>query len=445
MSWDRLVSDKRFGLEHYHDPRTGARSDFQRDFDRLVFSSPFRRLQNKTQVFPLPGSIFVHNRLTHSLEVACVGRSLATEVAIRLRRVHAGEPWIDVLDSIGDIVAAGCLAHDLGNPPFGHSGEKAISTYFSEGEGRKFSTLLSGEQWSDLTHFEGNANAFRLLTHQFKGRRRGGFAMTYSTLASIVKYPYESSLAGRHGKFGFFCSEKADFIKVADELGMLPVNDPDGRIRYARHPLVYLVEAADDICYQIMDIEDAHKLKILSTEEVIPLLLSYFDRARADHITRIMAAVDDPNEKIAYLRSSIVGALVGRCADAFADHEDEILSGTFRGSLLDHIPDIERDAYRACEALSWKKIYCAGDVVEIELAGTRIISFLIDELVKAVTNPELNYSRLLLAKVPLQYEIDAPTLYGKIQAVLDHISGMTDVYALDLYRRLNGMSLKINN
>ncbi len=269
--------------------------------------------------------------------------------------------------------------------------------------------------------------------------------MTYSTLASIAKYPFDSSLAGSHGKFGFFSSEQDDFIKVAEELGMIRHKEPSGAVRFARHPLVYIVEAADDICYEIMDIEDAHKLKILSTEEVIPLFLGYFDEARRAHITRVMESVDDPNEKIAYLRSCIIGALVNRCAEAFLCHEEEILRGQFRGSLLDHIPDPEHRAYRDCEALSWKKIYCAGDVVDIELAGTRIISFLIHELVKAVCNPDLNYSRLLLAKVPEQYEVDSPGLYGKLQAVLDHISGMTDVYALDLYSRLKGMSLKINN
>lgn len=446
MRWDTLISDKRLGLEHYHDPKPGARNDFQRDFDRLVFSSPFRRLQNKTQVFPLPGSIFVHNRLTHSLEVSCVGRSLAREVAIRLRSRYSDDSTIlDSLSYIGDIVAAACLAHDLGNPPFGHSGEKAIQAYFSEGAGRSLRDKLSPKEWDDLTHFEGNANAFRLLTHRFNGRRKGGFAMTYSTLASIVKYPFESSLAGSHGKFGFFTSEKDDFIKVADELGMTRLHTGDGEIRYARHPLVYIVEAADDICYEIMDIEDAHKLKILSTDEIIPLLLGYFDDTRKARIEHVMSNVDDPNERIAYLRSCIIGILVEKCADAFAAHEQEILDGSFSGSLLDHITPLEKECYRKCEELSWNKIYCASDVVEIELAGTRIISFLIDELVNAVSDPTLNYSRLLLAKVPEQYEINSPTLYGKIQAILDHISGMTDVYALDLYRRLNGMSLKINN
>ena len=400
MTWDRLINDKRFGLEHYHDSKPGHRSDFQRDFDRLVFSSPFRRLQNKTQVFPLPGSIFVHNRLTHSMEVSCVGRSLAREISIALREKYAAEPWVSKLDDMGEIVAAACLAHDLGNPPFGHSGEKAISSYFSEGKGRLLETKLTAGQWNDLTHFEGNANAFRLLTHQFNGRRPGGFAMTYSTLASIVKYPFESSLAGAHGKFGFFTSEKDDFIKVADELGMLPVKNSDNAVRYARHPLVYIVEAADDICYEVMDIEDAHKLKIISTEEVLPLFLAFFDDARKAHMERVMGYVDDPNEKIAYLRSSIIGVLVNRCADAFVKNEDEILAGEFKGSLLDHISPLERDGYRACEALSWKRIYGASDVVDIELAGTRIISFLMNELVEAVQNPDLNYSRLLLAKVP---------------------------------------------
>lgn len=445
MNWDSLISDKRFGLEHYHDSKPGVRSDFQRDFDRLVFSSPFRRLQNKTQVFPLPGSIFVHNRLTHSMEVACVGRSLATEISLRLRPRYAGQPAESKLLALGDIVAAACLAHDMGNPPFGHSGEKAISSYFSEGEGHRFKSDLSDREWADLVNFEGNANAFRLLTHRFNGRRQGGFAMTYSTLASIVKYPFEAVLAGGKGKFGFFTSEAEGYVRVATELGIRRLSNPGEPLRYARHPLVYVVEAADDICYQIMDIEDAHKLNILSTAEVMPLLKGYFSAERLEKMKPVLDSVDDPNEKIAYLRSSIIGLLVEMCADAFVEHEAEILDGTFEGSLIDHIPAQGRDGYRRCEALSWQKIYCAPDVVELELAGTRIISFLIHELVKAVTDPGLNYSRLLLSKVPVQYEVNAPTTYGRIQAVLDHISGMTDVYALDLYRRLNGMSLKINN
>lgn len=445
MQWPRLICDKRFGLEKYHDDKRGVRSDFLRDYDRLVFSSPFRRLQNKTQVFPLPGSIFVHNRLTHSIEVACVGRSLATEVALRLVEKYRDCPWAEKLYAIGEIVSAACLAHDLGNPPFGHSGEKAIATFFSEGSGKALRDELTEQQWLDFTRFEGNANAFRLLTHRFNGRRPGGFAMTYSMLASIVKYPYESSLAGDKNKFGFFTSEKDDFVKVATELGMLPKPGPAGEVRYARHPLVYLVEAADDICYEVMDIEDAHKLGLLPTDQVIELFLGFFAPERVSHMREVMDGVEDPNEKISYLRSSVIGALVKVCAEAFVNNEEAILKGEFRGSLLDHIPAREREGYARCNELSWAKIYKASDVVDIDLAGTSIITFLMEKLVEAVRNPQFNYSRLLLSKVPQQYEVDAPTLYGKVQAVIDHVSGMTDVYALDLYRRLNGMSLKINN
>jgi dGTPase len=441
MSWQQLICDVRFGLEDYHDPRKGSRSDFQRDYDRMVFSSPFRRLQNKTQVFPLPGSIFVHNRLTHSMEVACVGRSLANDVARELRKKYATEPWVDNLDAMGEIVAAACLAHDLGNPPFGHSGEKAISTFFSEGKGRELQSQLSAEQWNDLIHFEGNANSFRVLTHQFKGRRPGGFAMTYPTLASIVKYPYESSLAGDKNKFGFFTSERQSFCTIAKRLGLLQTADANGYMKFARHPLVYLVEAADDICYEVMDLEDAHKLKILTSDEVIGLLLGYFDDNRREHIQQVMENVEDPNEKIVYLRSCVIGVLVDRCAEAFIANEEAILRGQFQGPLIDHINPREAEAYRRCSDKSWAKIYCAPDVVDIELAGNRIVSYLMEKLIDAVCNPELNYSRLLLSRVPRQYDVYAPTLFGKIQAVLDHMSAMTDVYALDLYRKLNGMSL----
>lgn len=442
MHWDRLINDKRLGLEDYHDPKSGSRSDFQRDFDRLVFSSPFRRLQNKTQVFPLPGSIFVHNRLTHSMEVASVGRSLANEISRELRLKYRDEPWCDKLEAMGEIVSAACLAHDLGNPPFGHSGEKAISTFFSEGAGAEIRNELTEAQWADLINFEGNANSFRLLTHQFKGRRKGGFAMTYSMLASVVKYPYESRLAGGKSKFGFFSTEIDTFKRIAEELGLEMRNDAGcGAVSYARHPLVYIVEAADDICYQVMDIEDAHKLRVVGTDEVIRLFLGFFDEEKRRHMVDVMDKVEDPNEKIGYLRSCVIGALVKQCARTFVDNEPAILAGEFEGSLLDNIALHEREGYRRCSALAWDKIYRASDVVDVELAGNRIITFLMEKLIHAVRYPELNYSALLLSKVPEQYDIEAPTLFGKIQAVLDHISGMTDVYALDLYRKLYGMSL----
>lgn len=220
MDWDKLICDKRLGMEEYHDERHHTRSDFQRDYDRLIFSSPFRRLQNKTQVFPLPGHIFVHNRLTHSLEVSSVGRSLGHEIAIRLREKYPDPRLGRKFDDIRDIVAAACLCHDLGNPPFGHSGEKTIGTFFSEGPGLQLRDEFNDREWADLVNFEGNANSFRLLTHQFKGRRHGGMAMTYSTLATIVKYPYSSEHAGAKGKFGFFTSEEEIYRKVARQLGI---------------------------------------------------------------------------------------------------------------------------------------------------------------------------------------------------------------------------------
>ena len=437
MEWDRLICGKRLGLEHYKDNKETIRSDFQRDYDRLVFSSPFRRLQNKTQVFPLPGSIFVHNRLTHSLEVSSVGKSLASEVARRLREKYAGEPWVKKFHNIEEIVAAACLAHDLGNPPFGHSGEKSIGSFFSEGDGLKFKEHLTPQQWDDLIHFEGNANSFRLLAHQFKGRRPGGFAMTYSMLASIVKYPFSSSKCGEKGKFGFFTTEKELFERVADEVGLIKIEEE----RYCRHPLVYLMEAADDICYQIMDIEDAHKLKILNTRDVIDLLLGFFDGERKAHIEQVMSHVDDKNEKIVYLRSCIIGVLVNECCNIFVEHEEEMLRGTFQGCLIDHLSARSRQAYQRCSDTAYAKIYRASDVVDIDLAGHQIITELLRKLTEAVLYPDRMYSQLLLSKFPQQYDVYAPTLFEKIQAVIDHISGMTDVYALDLYRKINGNSL----
>ena len=438
MNWNTLLSAKRFGLEQIHVLREEHRSEFQRDYDRLVFSAPFRRLQNKTQVFPLPGSIFVHNRLTHSLEVSCVGRSLGNDVAKALLEKHP-ELKDSFVSEIGAIVSAACLAHDLGNPPFGHSGERAISTYFSEGKGLALKKELTDAQWEDLTHFEGNANAFRLLTHQFLGRRKGGFVLTYSTLASIVKYPFSSSLAGNKSMFGFFTTEEESFRRIAQELGMLKLNDSP--LKYARHPLVYLVEAADDICYQLMDLEDAHKLKILTTQETKELLLAFFSEERRAHRLETLEMVEDVNEQIAYLRSSVIGELVNECGKAFVKHEEAILNGTFEGALIKHISPLPAQAYKACATLSLQKIYRSRDVLDIELAGFRIISTLLELMIDAVRSPEKTYSRLLIDRVSGQYNINAPVLYERIQAVLDYISGMTDVFALDLYRKINGNSL----
>ncbi|KAA6344723.1 Deoxyguanosinetriphosphate triphosphohydrolase [termite gut metagenome] len=438
MDWRSILSAKRFGMEEFHEERQENRSEFQRDYDRLIFSAPFRRLQNKTQVFPLPGSVFVHNRLTHSLEVACVGRSLGNDMA-RAILIQQPELQNTFLPEIGAIVSAACLAHDMGNPPFGHAGERAISTYFSEGKGLELKECLTNAQWNDFVHFEGNANAFRLLTHQFKGRRKGGFAMTYSTLASIVKYPFSSCLAENQSKFGFFTSEEDSFRCVADELGLLKLSGQP--LKYARHPLVYLVEAADDICYQMMDIEDAHKLKILATEETKELLLSYFDDERRKRIDRTFTIVSDVNEQIAYLCSSVIGLLIKECTAVFLANEEKILSGAFRGSLIMQMAGRAATAYQRCTQVATDKIYCSREVLDVELAGFRVLSTLVNLMVDAVTSPEKVYSQLLINRVSEQYDIKAASLHERIQAALDYISGMTDVFALDLYRKINGNSL----
>ncbi|MDR1602915.1 MAG: dNTP triphosphohydrolase [Tannerella sp.] len=437
MNWEQLLSGKRLGIEAYHE-RKHERTNFQRDYDRLVFSSPFRRLQNKTQVFPLPGSIFVHNRLTHSLEVSCVGRSLGNNVAGGLMLKYSGG---DIsFSEIGSVVSAACLAHDMGNPPFGHSGERAITAYFREGNGKRLEEKVrtEGGRWEDFINFEGNANAIRLLTHQFVGRRSGGFALTYSTLASIVKYPHASTFATK-GKFGFFQTEEETYLKIARELGIHRIY-PDKAV-YARYPLVYLVEAADDICYQIMDIEDAHKLRILTSEETIELMLQYFGGERLNSIYRTMKMVEDKNEKIAYLRSCIIGLLVDECTHVFLENETQILEGQYDRPLIENVSEMAGNAYRACSEVAYKKIYIANEVVDIELAGYHIFSSLIDLLIEAVMNPDKSYSQLLLNRIPEQYDIRATTVYGKIQCILDYVSGMTDVYALDLYRKITGMSL----
>ena len=412
MNWQQLISNKRLGQEHRHPERHDDRTEFKRDYDRLIFSAPFRRLQNKTQVFPLPGSIFVHNRLTHSLEVASVGMSLGNDVAQQLIKRHP-ELKDTLFQEIGQIVATACLAHDLGNPPFGHSGEKAMQAYFLEGAGTDLQREVSSIFWNDLTHFEGNSNAFRLLTHQFKGRRSGGFVMTYSTLASIVKYPYSSAAAGKKGKFGFFNSEKDAY--------------------------------ADDICYEIMDLEDAHKLKIISHDETMQLLLGFFDAESQQHILQRIEeeGVTDNNEKVVYLRACVIGKLENECVRVFVEHEEDILNGTFKGSLIDQIHALQQEAYKRCCDFSVSRIYKSRPVLDVELSGYQIIQTLMQKFIGAAVHPDRFYSKHLISRVSSQYDIDAPDLETRLMAVIDYISGMTDVYALDIYQKINGISLPI--
>lgn len=453
MNWKQLISNKRLGQEGAHLSKRDDRTEFRRDYDRLIFSAPFRRLQNKTQVFPLPGSVFVHNRLTHSLEVASVGRSLGDDVARKLIEIHP-ELADSHISEIGSIVSAACLAHDMGNPPFGHSGEKAIATYFSEGPGIKYQKLLTDKEWADITHFDGNANAFRLLTHQFKGRRPGGFVLTYSTLASIVKYPFPA-IEAKKQKFGYFQQEEDVYMRIAKELGLSPLTPEGGtltnespsactqKVGGVRHPLVYLVEAADDICYEIMDIEDSHKLKILSFEETRDLLLGFVPKENHQRIHEHSKEVTDKNELIVYYRSCAIGNLVKDCVRVFIENEDAILAGEFEGSLIKHTCPLIRDAYKRCSEVAVSRIYNSRDVIDTELAGYKIIYTLVELFTDAVMNPDKAYSKLLLNRISSQYEVDSIEIYPRLIAVLDFISGMTDVFALDLFRKINGESLPI--
>lgn len=444
MNWQQLISNKRLGQEVRHPERHDDRSEFKRDYDRLIFSAPFRRMQNKTQVFPLPGSVFVHNRLTHSLEVASVGMSLGNDVARELKLRHP-ELTGTLFEEIGTIVSTACLAHDMGNPPFGHSGEKAIQAFFREGKGMELQHKVRSEFWDNLIHFEGNANAFRLLAHRFHGRREGGFVMTYSTLASIVKYPYSSLAAGKKGKFGFFCFEEHYYRRIADELGIRRLSADNEPLRYARHPLVYLVEAADDICYEIMDIEDAHKLRILSFDETMQLLLGFFDNCQREKILKRIdeEGITDNNEKVVYLRACAIGKLESECARAFVEHESEILNGTLKGCLIDHITPLVRDAYHHCSELSVQRIYNSKPVLDVELSGYKIMETLMDALIEAAVSPEKFHSEQLRKRFSNQYDINSPDFETRVMAVIDFISGMTDVFALDIYQKIQGISLPI--
>lgn len=413
------------------------RTQFQRDYDRIIFSSPFRRMQNKTQVFPLPEHVFVHNRLTHSLEVASVGRSLGSLLAERLENRYPDKPFVQ---EIGTIVSAACLAHDLGNPPFGHSGEAAISSFFKKGNGKPFEALLTPGEWKDFTHFDGNANAFRTLTHQFSGKRDGGFALTYATLASIVKYPFEALQASKQ-KFGFFQSDKENYLKIAEELQIKM--KPDGG--FCRHPLVYLVEAADDICYQIMDLEDAFKLGILSFEQVKTLFLNFYDPETEvqslERIKNTLRKVSDRNEQISYLRAGVIGQLIYACTNIFEQNENAILEGEFSGSLIDRLEPVQAAAMKEVQTISVREVYNHRSVVEIEIAGYKIIGTLLSEFVDAIMNPEDKYSKKLLSLLPAQYHPVTDSVYHKIQSIVDFVAGMTDIFALDLYRKIKGISL----
>ena len=438
MIWSELLSNKRYAQPH---KSPDIRSSFQRDYDRILFSSPFRRLQNKTQVFPLPGAQMVHNRLTHSLEVASVGRSIACRTVEKLAVKH---PELkEHLSDIENIVAAACLAHDLGNPPFGHSGEDTISSFFNDGPGKALQSAMLPEQWSDLIAFEGNANAFRQLTHQFTGRRAGGFSLTSATLATLLKYPYPSFNKGNRKKYNVFYSEIPAFEEVVKECGMPRVDSE--RLVYARHPLSYMMEAADDICYLILDMEDAHKRGIVSTEAIEGCFVSFFnpsdesDKGFFQHKDEVYRDVTDTNERMAFIRAMLINKLVNCASDIFVNNYEAIIEGCFEKSLIAHLPDFEKRALDLCRDESVRHIYRHPSVVKIELTGFNVIGTLLEEFTDAILNPNTPYNKKLLSLIPEQFKVETDDTYTKLQSVIDFISNMTDLYAVQLYKDLRGI------
>ena len=457
MSWNNCFSPKRFGMEKGQED---IRTQYERDWDRIIFSSPFRRLQNKTQVFPLPEEVFVHNRLTHSLEVASVGRSLGKIIGKKISDL----PEVEIDDSarpfyrnsLKNVLSSACLAHDLGNPAFGHSGEEAISKYFKKRDTKKpddieFKKNFTDAEWQDLITFEGNANALRVLTMQQHDRNKGGFRLTYSTIGSILKYPCESLASDKkilhRKKYGFFKIDEEVFLDIAKELNMVADN-VESRIAYKRHPFVYLVEAADDISYSIIDFEDAHRLEILTYEEVSSAFLEIISQNPKDDIKWVTEQAEmlkgDRNESIAYLRAKSINALIYKCADVFWENKEKILKGNYEKSLIEDIPEL-KTVMQGIEKKSLEKIYNARKVVELEIAGFRIMSGLVEDFVSSALTPKTERDKeqkKILELLPKQFSFDeSSSPYVKVMHIIDFISGMTDVFALKLYRNLRGIEI----
>jgi dGTPase len=459
MNWSRLYSSRRTGdSERKNSNPDQVRTSFVRDYDRIIFSSAFRRLQNKTQVFPLPGAVFVHNRLTHSLEVASVGRSLgkAAGDGLAARYAFNGPDFVDFYKhELQSVIAAACLAHDIGNPPFGHSGEDAIRSYFTQLDGDTEKMLedhLSLNQRMDFERFEGNSNAFRILTNSFNENEPGGYKLTYATVASIVKYPC-TSLEGFNKqanliatkKAGFFDSELETFEGIATTLGITAA--PGFKHVWARHPFVYLTEAADDICYRVIDLEDAHRLHIITLQTFMDLFLPFFEHEKdynsIDYVNRKLVNINDDNQKVQFVRAKWIGLMSGKLSDIFLEKDNELLSGVLQTDLLSCLPANDQELINRINKFSVKHIYNYRSVVEIEIAGFNIIGGLLKELVQAVLSPKNARSQKLLQLIPGQMQVstDRKDLYSSIQSVVDFISGMTDLYAIDLYRKITGMSI----
>ena len=428
-----------------------SRTDFQRDFDRIIFSSAFRRLQNKTQVFPLPGSVFVHNRLTHSLEVSSVGRSLGSLAGEFIVQNFENELTEDsknfYLYNLNNVIAAACLCHDIGNPAFGHSGEDAIASFFEKNES-ELKPKFTEKEWADLVNFEGNANAIRILTHKQTGKDEGGTQLTYTTLASIAKYPCEA-IAKKKGhvnrkKFGFYQSEKQTFLNIANATKMM-VESEEPSI-FKRHPFVWLVEAADDICYNIIDMEDAHRLGIISTadcENLFMDLIKSVNEKDAKRSAEKLLLFSNKNERISYLRAKVINALINKSTELYQQNFSEIIDGTLNKALLD-IFKSESESFQEVERFSIEKIYGHRSVVEIENAGYNVMYELLNHFIPPIIKEKSErkgFEKKALQLIPSQFIYEDGTVYEKVLGVLDFVSGMTDNFATDLYRKIKGIDI----
>ena len=441
MNWEQLLSLKRQGdtSKRLRIEQDDTRLGFEVDYDRIIFSAAFRSLQDKTQVIPLSKTDFVHTRLTHSMEVSVVGRSIGRLVGKKIieKYPHLQEIHGFQANDFGAIVAAACLAHDIGNPPFGHSGEKAIGEYFSIGKGQKFKNQLSDKEWQDLIDFEGNANGFSVLTSSRPGIE-GSIRLTYAVLGAFMKYPKESlpkkptqNIADK--KYGFFQTDKKFFQEVASELGLIP-NKSGKDIGFERHPLAYLVEAADDICYTIIDFEDGINLGLVSEdfalEYLIKLVKDTIDTAKYKTLTT-------KEDRISYLRALAIGNLINDAVRIFIENEEAILKGEFPFALTD------KSKYKAqiddIIKISVKKIYQSREVIEKEISGYQMINNLLDKFITAFNNnyeeKATNYDKLLLKILPEKYHQDKDNLYERLLHICHFISMLTDGNAL-LYNKI---------
>lgn len=450
MDLNLIYSPKRLGIDATQDIRTA----YQRDFDRIIFSSGFRRLQNKTQVFPLPGSVFVHNRLTHSLEVASVGRSLGSLVGEFIYKKHKEELNKESRQfykhNLYNVISSACLCHDIGNPAFGHSGEDAIASFFEKNESI-YKSKFTDKEWTDFIYFEGNANAVRILTQQQSGKSEGGLGLTFATLVSIAKYPCESVARNKkvlhRKKFGFFQSEKENFKKIASETQM--IREKDETLIYKRHPFVWLVEAADDICYNIIDLEDSHRLGIIDHDKCKNLLIDLIgslDRHGIEKVQKRLNTISDRNEKISYLRAKSIGQLIQNSVKAYENSFDLILNGELEKPLLELVQESNENSadevMKEIGKFSVENIYNHHSVVEIENAGYNVMYELLSHFIPPILKSDRSKSEEKAVKlIPNQFLYQDGTDYQKILGVLDYVSGMTDNYATELYRRIKGIEI----